>query len=64
MIGPVNTHTSDVIQTEPVIFKSMYVNTYSHVHAIMTSEKRRGHEFEGECGGIYRNKGKGEIALR
>jgi hypothetical protein len=39
MIDPINIHTSDIIQVEPVIVKIIYVNTYSDMPMIMISEK-------------------------
>lgn len=42
--------TGDIIQTEKVIFRDIYVYPYMHVTAII---ERRSHEFEKEQGGTY-----------
>ena len=47
MLSPANKHTSNIIHTEQLIFRSMYAQTYIYTHAV-TSSERRGHEFEGE----------------
>lgn len=40
-----------MIQTEQVTFRNIYVCTYTYVHEITISLKKRGHEFDGEWGG-------------
>lgn len=52
MVNPENTHTSDSIWTEQVLFRSIYLCTYMYTVAI--SLKKRSHKFEGECRGVYR----------
>ena len=41
MISPVNIQATDIAQTEPVIFKNIYVNTYSCMYMIMISDKNQ-----------------------
>ena len=64
MVSPENIHTSNIIQTEHIIFRNIFVYTYSYMHITTISEKR-GHEFEREQGRVYgkigEDKGKGEI---
>lgn len=49
MVSPENILAGNIIQTEQVIFKTTYVytHTFTYVH------EKRGHEFEGEWGGVY-----------
>jgi hypothetical protein len=42
MVSPENIHTSDIIQTEQVIFRNIYVYTYRCV----TTITEKSHEFE------------------
>ena len=53
MVSPENIHTSNIIQTEQVIFRNIYVYTctyiyteayHAYMHAITINEKE-GHEF-------------------
>lgn len=45
MVSPKNTHLSNTIQTEKVIFRNIYVCTNTYMHAITISENKKT-EFE------------------
>lgn len=64
---PENIHKSNIVWTDRVIFRNMYVHTY--MHAIITDGGERGHGIEGEWGGgnweglgLGERKGKGEMS--
>lgn len=39
MVYPENIHRSNIIQTEQVIFRNVYVYSYTHVHVRISGEK-------------------------
>lgn len=49
MVSLENTSMRNIIQTEQVILKSMYVYTYMH----LTINEKRDHKFEREQGKVY-----------
>ena len=53
MVSPENIHTSNIIQTEPVIFRNMQLNTNTHTNTYLTTILK-GHKYEREQGGVYR----------
>lgn len=60
MVSPENVPTSNIMQTKQDLFSNKYVYTNTYMHTV--SEEKRGHEFEGECHGMYGRvwKGKGK----
>lgn len=46
-------HTSNVIQTEQVVFRSKYTYTTDTYMLACDKSERGGHEGEGEWGGVY-----------
>ena len=60
MVNPENIHTSNIIQTEQVIFRNIYVYTYM---CVMTINTKGSHEFERQpnrsIGGFRERKKKG-----
>lgn len=60
VVSPENTHASNILQTEQVVFRNTYVYAYTYVNTIAISEKRR-HVSEGEQGrGVYTYRRSGE----
>ena len=51
MVSPKYIHTNSSMQTEQVVFTSICV--YIHIYAITISKKKRGCEFDAECGEVY-----------
>ena len=61
MVGPENTHVSDIMDSEQIIFRNMYVYKYMHT---LTINERRGYEYDTEQGGVYVRVWKEEMKRR
>lgn len=65
IIKPENKHTSNIVWTQEVIFRNIYVYTCAHMKEIAVSENG-GHKVERELeesmGGFEGKKQKGEIS--
>lgn len=62
---PENKHTSNIVWTQEVIFRNIYVYTCTHMKAITVSEKgghKVGRALEVSMGGFEGKKEKGEIS--
>lgn len=64
MVSSKNTHTSNNIKTEQILFGNIYVYTYTYMHVITTNGENiisvTEHK-QGYMGRFRRKKGKGEL---
>lgn len=59
MLSPEKTHTSNIIWIEPVIFRDIYMQTYTHMHVVIN--ENTGYEYEKIKDGYMVWKRKGDM---
>lgn len=53
MVSPKNIGTSNIIRTEKVIFRNLYVRIYTNMNVTKINGVKGGHEFEREKKGVH-----------